>query len=178
MENSVSLENEIKELTKKMEEISKVKDCGLVTYDVVWTTETEGSDDHATMDSGSPKDIGGIDWVVEYCKNQNIELKNLRKEKNNEAFRFGVGKVWPTLYVVVLPFSFKDVEGEAFTVMVRVNVVEAKIPLLIGRYFHRKYNVAVFHGKGTALMDLDGTHMFDMIDSTKGHWLLKLQTRK
>ena len=67
---NIKLENQIKELTKQMEEFSKVKDCGLVTYDVAWTTETEGSADHATMDSGSP--IGGEAWVEEYCKNQNI----------------------------------------------------------------------------------------------------------
>ena len=91
------------------------------------------------MDSGSPKDIGGIDWFEEYCKNQNIDMEKLKKEISNEAFRFGVGKVWPTLYVVELPFNFKDVEGEVITVMVKVNVLEAKIPLLVGRHFHRKY---------------------------------------
>ena len=119
---------------------------------MMWTTETEGSDDHATMDSGSPKDIGGINWVMEYCKNQNIDLKNLKKEINNEAFRFGIGKIWPTLYVVELPFSFKDIDSEIFTVMVKVSVLEAKIPLLVGRHFHRK--------KG----GFDGKEVKDMIE--------------
>ena len=151
-------------------------DCGLVTYDVAWTAETEGSEDHATMDSGSPKDISGEEWIVEYCKNQNIDLGALIKEKTNEAFRFGVGKVWPTLYVVTLPFCFKDEEGESFTLMIRINVLEAKIPLLMGRNFHRKYDIAVFHGKAKAWMDVDGIRVFDMIDGNKGHWLMKLHS--
>ena len=40
--------------------------------------------------------------------------------------------------------------------MVRVNVLEAKIPLLLGRSFHENYDVAVFHRKKEVWMDVDG----------------------
>ena len=40
----------------------------------------EGRRDHATLDSGSPMDIGGETWIVDYLKNQNIDVNELNKE--------------------------------------------------------------------------------------------------
>ena len=77
--------------------------------------------------------------------------------------------------MIDLPLRFEDEDGEISTVVVKVHVIQAEIPLLLGRKFLRLYNVSVSHEMGTALMDLDITRKFRMIDGDKGHWLLLRQ---
>ena len=140
------------------------------------SAKMEGRGDHAIMYPGLQMEVEGQLWVENYLKNQNIVLNDLKKEHNNETFHFVDGRDWPTLYVIDLSIAFEDVLGEVTTIEVRVNVVEAEIPLFIGRNFLKQLHVEVYHGEGTAIIGLDVSHKYQMIDGDKGHCLLKLHS--
>ena len=53
----------------------------------------------------------------------------------------------------------------------KVKVVEAEIPLFIGRKFLDQFCVIVRHGKGTAVI---GNHEYRMSEGEKGNWMIRL----
>ena len=85
------------------------------------------------IDSGSPNTIAGVNWARKYFRSipEAIRL-NITIEKPDQKFEFGGGERRNSLGVITIPAYVLDDEYQAHMIMIGVDIVDAKIPMLFG----------------------------------------------
>ena len=93
----------------------------------------EGKGMRVIVDSGSPVTIGGLEWFKAYF---NLMPKAIRAKlevaKSTTTFQFGGGERRQSLGMLTVPFYITDDEHQAHMVMIKIELVEAPIGLLLG----------------------------------------------
>ena len=144
--------------------------------DILWTNNPKKKMG-GTMDIGAPLTIGGIDWLMAYLEKNEMRLTNLKVGKSEEIFRFGTGELWPTQYTVVLPFTITDVKGEKWSKSLKVWIVKANIPLLVGKDAHKLLNIRTYPRDNTCdIGEKYNTRLFDLEETEGGHWFLEFES--
>ena len=91
----------------------------------------------AVLDSACSSTVCGIDWLDNYVQSlPDHKLSQVYEEKSSATFKFGDGKVVPSLKKVVFPCVLA---GEHCKI--RSDVVESDIPLLFGKPSMKKAKV-------------------------------------
>ena len=96
--------------------------------------------------------------------------------KSRERFRFGDGGPMATKMTVQVPFKIKDMLGEDKTINFKVYVVDAKVPLLIGKDTHQSLNICTTPASSTCQLGLHSERSTYNLKTTPGrHWSIEFQ---
>ena len=104
------------------------------------------------IDSGATSTIAGVEWTKDYFKNLPEAIKaSISIEKSDQKFQFGGGEVRKSLGLVVIPAYVLDDEYQAHLLMIKIDVVEANIPLLFGARSLDKAEASMKFGENSYL---------------------------
>ena len=93
------------------------------------------------------------------------------KQPSKNNFKFGSGKVFPSLFLVSVPVTLADCK-----VNLQFDVVDSEIPFLCGKASMKEWHVVIDTNKETATLKLNGVVKdVDLYTSKSGHWCLSLK---
>ena len=79
-----------------------------------------------------------------YLKKEGMKWSDVKMGLSEEKFRFGPGKeIYPKLKKCELLFNISDVEGKKLMFTLKVFIIEAQVPLLLGKDAHKFLNIRV-----------------------------------
>ena len=135
--------------------------------DVYFTDE----ENKAVLDSGCPKTVGGKFWLDMYVQSlrQTRDFQNfyLDEEEQLERFRFGPSQVFTSTRAVFLPLKVGNEVKK-----VRMLVVDANVPCLIGRDHMMKWKGKLDFAEKT--LTLDDKYKVQLSVNNKGHYALAI----
>ena len=141
--------------------------------DIYWV-DNPGAKMGGIMDVGAVLTASGLEWMEVYVKKNGLDWNNLRVGKSGQRFRFGDGSSMPTEMTVVIPVSLTDVNGEMKEMELKVWVVKANIPLLIGKDVHVDLNMCTEPATETCKLGKeDDRRIFKLENTAGGHWGLE-----
>ncbi len=100
----------------------------------------------AVIDSGCPKNVGGIAWYKSYLDTINPQDKEkVSIEKSNRKFTFGKGLATRSLYQAKIPATIGSNH-----IFIKTDIVNADIPLLLSKEALKKSKTILdfTHGAG------------------------------
>ena len=101
---------------------------------------------------------------------------DLDKNSSKERFRFGDGAPMNTRTTVVLPFKITDQQGTNTIIKIKVYVVDASVPLLIGKDAHLSLNICTVPSTSTCQLGLEPNRKNYQLSTTPGgHWCIEFQ---
>ena len=142
--------------------------CDIEQSHTIFFTETENQ---AVLDSGCPKTVGGKHWLRMYIQslNQIEKFKNFIPEEvpEREKFKFGPSQIYESNQAVIIPIN---IGGEYRKL--KMSVVDANIPCLIGRDHMTKWRSKLDFSEKTITID-DKIKMKLQVNS-KGHYTMDM----
>ena len=82
------------------------------------------------------------------------------------------GDLWPTIKTLELPFNITDIEGNSKVIVLKVWVVAASVPLLVGKDTHWDLDIVTYTCKSKCELGEEDNRRFYKLKNTKGgHWL-------
>ena len=128
------------------------------------------------LDYGAILTVSGADWTEAYIKRNNLNWEDLDPGKSTERFRFGDGGPMSTKMTVRVPFIVTDAYGNDRMIKIKVYVVNAKVPLLVGKDAHQKLNICVTPASSTCeLREEDARSTYKLVTTPGGHWSLEFE---
>ena len=121
----------------------------------------------AIIDSGCPKTVTGRPWLDAFIEGIKGDLK-IKRTKENERFKFGPSQIFTSTE----NYELKVVIGNLNEV-IRVSVVDADIPLLLGLDYQRKWGIILDIGKNELFIRKSGETF--PISSSSNYWTLLMQ---
>ena len=88
--------------------------------------------------------------------------------KSKERFRFGDGGPMATKMTVRVPLKITDLLGKERTIKIKVYVVYAKVPLLIGKDTHQTLNICTIPASSTCELGLHSERNTYNLKTTPG----------
>ena len=146
----------VEELTLLVQ--SRLEDLCLATKD--------RSRNIALVDCACPTTVAGQDWIKDYVLSLPQENKPV-VEKSERVYKFGGGERRPSKGVISLPCNL----GGVLDVIIRTEVIDADLPLLIGNSTLKK-GFAVIHCHQNKL-GLLGKEL-DLMETNSGHYSLEV----
>ena len=132
--------------------------------------------DNMVIDTGATKSCGGSIWYEQFLELADDHLKKrITEEKENRSFRFGNNLKFPSKKLVTIPIEMGKLKTE-----VKVSVVDAHIPLLLGLDGMEKLGISIDLEKRIATTSRTN-ESFKLLRTTNGHLALpfiKLQSNK
>ena len=123
------------------------------------------------IDPGCPKTVAGKKWMDSFSETQDKNVI-IRRHKENENFKFGPSKVYNSKENYEINVNI----GKMETTM-RVSVVEADIPLLLGLDYQEKWGIVMDIEK-RELFIKKSNEVFKIKSSKSTHWKLLIQNHK
>ena len=167
------MESDIKVIKETLEKISANQIHCIKPLDTYWVDNPEAKMG-GTMEVGAVLTASGLEWMKAYVKKNGLDWNCLKIGKSGQSFRFGDGGSMPTEMTVVIPVSLTDVNGEVKDTELKVWVVKADIPLLIGKDVHMDQNMCT--KPVTEMCKLgkeDDRRVFKLENTAGGHWGLE-----
>ena len=93
------------------------------------------------IDTGCPKMVTGRMWMDAYVKSRGEKVK-IRTGKENENFRFGPSEIYKSEAYYEIEIEMKNLKDK-----IKVSVVEANIPLLLGLEYQMEWGMVIDLGK-------------------------------
>ena len=101
-----------------------------------------------------------------------ICIQKLLKNNGANKFKFGGGRVVPSLFKVQAPILIANE-----IVMLSFDVVDSDIPLLLGKETMKQWNFTIFTGNDSAELTIDTiTHKVELYTLSGGHWCLNIES--
>ena len=120
------------------------------------------------VDSGCITTVCGEIWYNSYIETLNEnDRRRIISNSSDHKFRFGVGKTFQSKKEVILPMYIDDIQ-----ILMKTQVIEAKIPLLISRNSLKKANASLNFEKDT--LNILGKQISLKI-TTSGHYCIPLR---
>ena len=107
------------------------------------------------IDCGAILTVSGTGWVDSYIKRNGLKWDTLTTTSSKERFRFGDGAPMNTKTTVVLPLKITDREGKNTIIKLKVYVVQASVPLLIGKDAHLALNICTVPSTSSCQLGLE-----------------------
>ena len=118
------------------------------------------------IDSGCPRTVAGRPWLDAYIESKG-DIK-VKRSKENELFKFGPSEIFKS------DMSYEiDIEIGTLKEKIKVSVVDADIPLLIGLDCQRLWGMVLDLGRNEIFIRKSGEH-FPMTAESM-HWTLPIQ---
>ena len=124
------------------------------------------------LDTGCPENVSGVDWLNCFYENLSEKQKlSVKRWPSSNKFKFGSGPLFESLFLVEVPVVISGV-----TVLMKFDVIENSIPLLMGKRTMKEWNLIIDTGNETASLTIDGiTKQIDMHTSRNKHWCIEIQ---
>ena len=120
------------------------------------------------VDCACPTTVAGVDWMVGFNESLDERARNqVCIEPSNRMFKFGGGEKRSSLHAVTIPCKLGEIN-----VKIKVEVVEAEIPLLIGNSTLKKAQSVIDISKKT--ITLMGQKI-SLEESESGHWIMEIK---
>ena len=159
---------------KNLKNAMKVNDSHFVKNTHVYYSFQPDEKMGGTVDGGDPRSLTGKEWLDEYMRMDNLTWDQLEVSESQEKFRFGSGPIHDTVKTVKLPVLVTDKRGVEVEMILDICVVDAKIPLLIGRDAHKYLNIKTDLRKSECFIGEDGdARRFKLLETKGGHWKLE-----
>ena len=108
----------------------------------------EENTDTAILDTGCARSASGEDWMKAHIDNLSQEDRlDIKRKEGKSHFRFGNGKSFKSKELLILPVYFGEHRA-----MMAIDVVEAKIPLIISLSAMKKANTVIKTATDTAII--------------------------
>ena len=125
--------------------------------------------DKAVVDCGTTKTVAGKYWMDNFLEIAEKDLKeNIKYRKENRFFRFGNSVRYPSRQEVSIPFKMGSLES-----VLHVSVVDANIPLLLGRPDLKKLGL-VINFENDSVFTTKTLETFSLEKTSKGHLALPI----
>ena len=125
--------------------------------------------DKVIIDCGTTKTVAGKYWMENFLEIAEGEIKDkIVKNKEKRFFRFGNSVRYPSKQEISIPFKLGQLES-----ILHVSVVDANIPLLLGRPDLKKLGL-VINFKNDTVFTTRTLEIFDLEKTTKGHLALPI----
>ena len=123
----------------------------------------------ALIDSACPTTVAGIEWIrsFAYCL-PDYQRKQLNIEKSSRVYKFGGGEKRHSKGVVLLPCKLDN----SLNVLVRTEIIEAGLPLLIGNTTLKKGLAVLNFGRNT--LELGGKKL-NLTQTQSGHYSMNVE---
>ena len=123
----------------------------------------------ALIDSACPTTVAGIEWIRSFasCLPEN-QKKHLKIEKSSRVYKFGGGEKRPSKGVIVLPCKMDN----SLNVLLRTEIIEADLPLLLGNTTLKKGLAVLNFGKNT--LELGGKKL-NLKQTQSGHYSMSVE---
>ena len=145
--------------------------CKTSEKEIVEIVYNEGNADidpyKMVVDSGCPKTVTGRPWIDAYIESKGDIKINLEKEK--EKFRFGPSQVYTSNENYEI-----EVKVGKLKEFIKVSVVDADIPLLLGLDYQVKWGMVIDIGEGT--IHIRKSNETFEINQNSSHWTLPIQS--
>ena len=125
--------------------------------------------DKAIVDCGTTKTVAGKYWMDKFLEIAEEGFKDkITKSKEKRFFRFGNSVRYPSKQEVSIPFKLGQLES-----VIHVSVVDANIPLLLGRPDLKKLGL-VINFENDTVFTTRTLETFSLDKTTKGHLALPI----
>ena len=123
----------------------------------------------ALIDSACPTTVAGIEWIRSFvsCLPDN-QRKQLNIEKSSRVYKFGGGEKRHSKGVVLLPCKLDN----SLNALVRTEIIEADLPLLIGNTTLKKGLAVLNFGRNT--LELGGKKL-NLMQTQSGHYSMNVE---
>ena len=123
------------------------------------------------IDSGCPKTVCGKPWIDAYVESKGSNFF-VKRSNENEWFKFGPSQKYRSSQ----NYEIEVIIGN-FVDKIKVSVVNADIPLLLGLDYQKKWEMIIDIGKSEIIFGKSG-ETFRVNSSKSSHWTLPLQPKK
>ena len=116
-----------------------------------------------------------------YVEENDLNVDELECDNIDQKFQFGPSKVYESTKRLHLPIMSRDRKGRAIKMIVRTCLVDADVPLLIGKNILMEWGASTNHKENILWCDSimeNETIEFELDQTTGGHDALKLENLK
>ena len=113
----------------------------ITEYDVYKEGEENMDPYRCIVDTGCSKMVTGSMWMDVFIESKGENVK-IRTGRENESFRFGPSDIYKSKVYYEI-----EVEIDNLKEKIKVSVVEANIPLLLGLEYQKKWGMVIDLGK-------------------------------
>ena len=111
------------------------------------------------VDSGSLVSLARKEWLVQYLKEFNLEIGEMKSVSCRHAFRFGFGKRFVREEMIEVPIVVEKIDGLEEVLKVQTYMVEVKVPFLLGKRTLKLWNSKVDMKNNVLETCIDGRTM-------------------
>ena len=122
------------------------------------------------VDCGCPKTVCGRPWIDAFVESKGDNFM-IKREKENQNFKFGPSDVYSSEHNYAV-----EVNIGKLSEVIKVSVVEANIPLLLGLDYQEKWGMVIDIGKKNIHIRKTGEN-FKIKGSRSKHWTLPIQKK-
>ena len=144
-------------------------------------TENRIKGKRCIIDNGAPLALNGLPWIEKYCLDNDLKIEELDSEEAKEKFQFGPSQVYVSKKKLHIPLVVDDKKGRAVRIIVKSYLVDADVPLLIGKNVLFEWGASTNHKINTLSCTdiIEGETVEFHLDQTMGgHDALKLENIK
>merc|ERR1712240_927461 len=85
------------------------------------------------LDLGAPVSVVGKEWMDQYLRDYELELKDMKMSACNKVFKFGPSKQYVSTEMVEIPVIVRRMDGKDDVLNVFTYLVDADVPFLCGK---------------------------------------------
>ena len=104
------------------------------------------------VDTGAPKTVAAKAWLEAFPEYS--PFMDIKRYKENETFRFGNGPAYISTLVYIIPVTIGKFKTE-----LKISVVTANVPVLLGLDFQKEFGVVIDTGRQTLFIKASGEEL-------------------
>merc|ERR1712240_919572 len=131
------------------------------------------------LDLGAPVSVAGKEWMDQYLRDYELELKDMKMSECRHVFRFGPSKQYVSKEMVELLVIVRRMDGKEDLLKVFTYLVDADVPFLCGkRTMLEKWNSKIDTKNIVLETEIDGKRKdFKLIETAENHVAIEIEKR-
>ena len=101
--------------------------------EVISVNFTERGKQVMILDLGAPVSVVGEEWMDQYLRDYELELKDMKMSACHKVFKFGPSKQYVSTEMVEIPVIVRRMDGKEDVLNVFTYLVDADVPFLCGK---------------------------------------------
>merc|ERR1712240_943659 len=131
------------------------------------------------LDLGAPVSVAGKEWMDQYLRDYELELKDMKMSECRQVFRFGPSKQYVSKEMVELPVIVRRMDGKENVLKVFTYLVDADVPFLCGkRTMVERWNSKIDTKNMVLETEIDGIKKdFRLIKTAGNHVAIEIEKK-
>merc|ERR1712240_888725 len=131
------------------------------------------------LDLGAPVSVAGKEWMDQYLRDYELELKDMKMSECCQVFRFGPSKQYVSKEMVELPVIVRRMDGKEDVLRVFTYLVDADVPFLCGkRTMVERWNSRIDTKNMVLETEIDGTRKdFKLMETAGNHVAIEIERK-